>query len=647
MNTPVAESLKLVLQITGRRIKRKFDKTSLSGSVHAKSFQAILIHEEFRAFLKHPDTVERVRHLTGLRPEDLSVDLHNWENMSWGQVEPVFLNFYDVPWYLDIIGKRLQAPPPSLGQKIYATIKPCKDHLFIDIYQKGDKGRVHILPPFFHKVPRADERSGQPPTDQEQANQVKIRGVLDALLFLAPTIERLLRDGKGINWEEIYEWGEIRLKVGNDATNIAPPGSTGASSKEPPPGPENQPTQMTIMIEPEDPEEPQPTGERVREVAEEHQRSAERIAKKLAMQCIEIFVWEDGVREKSKPILVASPNFRVALRHLAEAWHNPLATSILISAGTGSGKEELKNLLVYAAAKSDTVKPPVIEVSGPELAASSKSSFLERVAGLIDKNWVDVSGETYKLKPKKIIIYVDEVHYGALQGLREELLRFMSTWELPMKDNAFPCKRASLRERIFRARRTRERPHDGVLDCKHKILLVFAASEPPKQLRLKDPPDFWTRIENTVLLEHPLLLKKPDEDKYGAVLNQYFCFFWLLFTKVLKESNLKDKGKGQEKEPADQDLAKIIDYLEQDKFVEFVSKAFCECLGSPLIPVISIRMIRTLIHRLLGRTLYFIRTESLELQRIDPPAIPDSSVKSWIVEIFKEMVPAVQHRGIF
>ncbi len=368
-----------------------------------------------------------------------------------------------------------------------------------------------------------------PPTCPKEEVE-KVRGLADTILFLAPQLLQYAEEKSLIGF---ISWFEIKLRctvLQNDADSL------------------------TLMIDPE--------------------------------ICSGKYI---SLPPENKPILLASPNFRNAILNLSEAWLNPTAKSILLSAWTGSGKEVLVDLLT-AAMRID--KKERINVS-----ASAIGTF-QNLRDIIVKHFV----------PKqRTILFLDEIHHDAAKDLRSGLLRLMETNEL-------------------------EKDTEESLDCK-PILYVFAASWPPEKIRRTlNPLDLWTRIEYTVKLCHPLLIENSGERK--EILKEYFLLFWAIQMREWEKSINNDT------------IHTIKTFLDK-RLVDQLSKRFVKELGSPLIPLISIRVLCIIVKRLFSRTVNYLR---MNPQLKDDDNVSDripEAFRKWIVEVFNEIVPGIDTRGLF
>ena len=87
-------------------------------------------------------------------------------------------------------------------------------------------------------------------------------------------------------------------------------------------------------------------------------------------------------------------------------------------------------------------------------------------------------------------------------------------------------------------------------------------------------------------------------------------------------------------------------FLDQS-LIDQLSKGFVKELGSPLIPLISIRVLRSIVKRLFSRTVNYLR---MNPQLRDADNVSDKisdAFKKWIVEVFNEIVPEIDTRGLF
>ncbi len=290
------------------------------------------------------------------------------------------------------------------------------------------------------------------------------------------------------------------------------------------------------------------------------------------------------------PILIASRNVRTAIKELAEVWHNPIPRSVLLSAWTGSGKEVLKSLFVYSCR---VPQERVIEFAAPELAASS-----DRWKRIVDEfRTRRLFTKRNKTISQHSVLFMDEIHHPEVAKLRSGLLRSMETDRIAFEKDEVDTKR---------------------------LTYLFAASKSPQELKTVPPPDFWTRIEYNVVMHHPLLLDKRVER--DDALRQYFCLFWR-----------KTAEKRRDESP------QYVGFLQSN--VEEISKTFVDVLGSPLIPMISMRTIRSIVSRLFGRSLYLAQTEQPNEKALLEKV--KSNFDDWATEICRQIVPELKPEGVF
>jgi hypothetical protein len=359
---------------------------------------------------------------------------------------------------------------------------------------------------------------------KEKLDATNLRGPADLLLFLSADI---LRAKKSIHADELLKWFHLELDIRFIRKS--------ASGKE-----------IEIDVEPHI-------------VWPVDQNSAnwikysdpDKYLIKYSIDVAERKLPMEHYTKKKPPkhqILVASRNVQKALQQIAEVWHNPSVGSVLLSAWTGSGKEVLQDVFMHGLKQS---KP--ITLAAPDLATKVASESIFRAIGTARFDGAQ------KLTTKTVV-FIDEVHHASAAGVRESLLTAMESSKLEDKGQIY--------------------------DCKGMLTFLFAASNAPQDLRKLSPPDFWTRIEHTVCMSHPLRLDHPQDLKLS--IEQYFILFW--------HQSLQD--------------VEDVDRLRDEAFIEKVSNKFVHLFGSQLIPIISIRNIRSIVKRLANRAVYCMKTDS-------------------------------------
>lgn len=283
-----------------------------------------------------------------------------------------------------------------------------------------------------------------------------------------------------------------------------------------------------------------------------------------------------------KQILVVSPNFRKAIADLSEVWHNPRAKTVLLCAYTGSGKEVLVDDILT---RTMMIGEHKLSISAAALGTfealrkklnSSKELLLLRPAASTRPRKAMTTGQ-------RSVLFLDEIHHDSAGPLREGLLRLLSTGRLESEGKS------------------------SELAC-DAILYVLAASELPDTLRAhRHPKDLWTRMEHTVTLHHPLDVKNDGER--SEVLREHFLFFWRAHHKVFTESpqrNAYSTGRFLPIPNEDNEGSRTA--------LHDLAGRFVRILGSPLLPLISIRLLDTMVKRLFYRTVDYLR-HNPELRR--------------------------------
>ena len=315
------------------------------------------------------------------------------------------------------------------------------------------------------------------------------------------------------------------------------------------------------------------------------------------------------------PVLVSSSTFRDALRDLADVWLNRSAGAVLLVAAPGSGKEVLQSFLENALrlGKDHTLNVSAAEMGEFKELRKRLEQFITREAAAPDP--MQENPERYSPLPhehdsanRRQMVFIDEIHHDAAQDLRAGLLRVMEKGEFDSSNGT-------------------------TLSCKN-LLYVFAASKPVETLRSLKPADLWTRVEHTVVLRHPLWAHETGANR-NQVIKDYFHLFWT------------GKAKAEYLVPARRPPASPPDMTHQEYVVDELAKSFVNLVGSPLIPLVSIRILRSIVKRLRSRTEYFRRTHP----HINDPAVFTSTIKAefdgWIVDIFRELVPSLAHDSMF
>jgi Sigma-54 interaction domain len=461
-----------------------------------------------------------------------------------------------MPWYLDVIAQTIINERGAY--KIH--YKACRDYSYFVVNKpkpRSKNGNL-VLPPFFHEAPEKIES-----------------GNADALLFLSPYLSDIIEGRAGSDDKPRRHWVREAIDWFRLELNIRSVRHSG--------------TRYELDV--------QATVDWDDSPVKEDQKSI-------------TILKPDG---KSDGVIVSSKNVREAIASLSEAWHNPSARSIVLCAGTGSGKEVLRDVLTYALSLRNV---KTIPLAAPELTTGQIFTELNKTEFLntkpVKKEWGLRNGP---------LLFIDEIHHPSAQGLREQLLRVLEEKKITAAISKSKLK---------------------TINCE-KLRYLFAASELPEKLRTHYPPDFWTRIEYNVVMHHPLGLETRDE--INETLQQFFCKFWRKVARDQRTIADQSKGKWPGANTAAEQIGDIVEDLSGREAVKILADAFADALDSPLIPLISIRHLRSIVNRLFSRAIYHVRTTKLE--RADTAQEVKSQLDKWIIDIFKEIVPEIKPDGLF
>jgi hypothetical protein len=463
----------------------------------------------------------------------------------------LFLNPERMPWYLDIIAQRIIDNKGTY----HIHYKACRDFSYFDV--SSAKGKM-LLSPFFHKAPSDI-----------------ISGLADTLLFLAPNLSDITKPFDADIIKDAIDWFSLDLHT--------------------------EPVKLLKRLR-------SLTQYELNVHATVDWDSSDVKEKKKSIKIYK----SDGKEKKEKEVIVSSKNIREAIGHLSEAWHNPSSSSIVLCAGTGSGKDVLQDVLTYALSVNNV---KTIPFAAPKLTTRQifhellQDKFISKERGSKEYN--------FKYMP---LLFLDEIHHPSAQDLREELLRVLETKEINVDGARVNC--AGVR-------------------------YLFAASQLPAKLRTHYPPDFWTRIEYTVVMRHPLDLESRNE--INETLQQFFCKFWREAAEKQRERIAKDQPKRRRPRTTTDQMSEILNSLcpksGDEATLEVLAEAFAVALDSPLIPLISVRQLRSIVNRLFSRAVYFVQTTKVENSQTIKSV--EEKLDRWIIDIFKEIVPEMRPDGMF
>lgn len=309
---------------------------------------------------------------------------------------------------------------------------------------------------------------------------------------------------------------------------------------------------------------------------------------------------EIKIPPKDNPITLVSSSFRNSVKKLGECWLNPTAKSILFSACSGTGKEVLVNLFMDAMCIDEERR---LTFSAPSIKDFNIIKNEIKVKYYNENNEDKenkTSDKNNNLLDDRVILFFDEIHHDESKELRSNLLRLIESEEFDFETKKIKCS---------------------------NIIFIFTASLVPEKLFCIPPIDFWTRIEHVIKVSHPLRINITEERK--EILEEYFLIFW--------DQSLKKFDQSISLAMSDS-TRKKLKIFKREEWRE-LAKVFSNELFSPLIPLISMRTLRSIIKNLLGKTINLISTQPYDGHDTIFKKIILSFKEEWIVEIFNEIAP--------
>jgi len=203
-------------------------------------------------------------------------------------------------------------------------------------------------------------------------------------------------------------------------------------------------------------------------------------------------------------VVVSSPRVAEALPRLNRIWEDRFAQSVLISAPPGSGKEALARSIPYGCNRQTE------NFMSISLAAGNQRSLEEQLYGRRTEDGSIQEGLISKAAKSAILL--DEVHYPPDKpGIRASLLRPLEAREYIPVGAADP---QEIEDVLFILITSKGISSKGTKRNKKK----------GETLDRVPPEDFWTRMNHTLRIEHPLDLK--DLKQLKKVLESFYKFFW-------------------------------------------------------------------------------------------------------------------------
>lgn len=200
---------------------------------------------------------------------------------------------------------------------------------------------------------------------------------------------------------------------------------------------------------------------------------------------------------KSPEIIVVSPSVDNALVNLSQIWQDTFARAVLISAPSGSGKEELTKSIPYGNGR------PIENLQTVSMADSDVISLQKRLYGQ-ESSGVFLPGLIEFAKGSAL--FLDEVHQPEEKPeARANLLRTLEAGE------------------YFAINSNR-------LQKVNDVLFLMATSKRLEELNELKPADFWTRMTHALEIRHPL--DADDSQTKLHIISCFFNHFWWMRTEA-------------------------------------------------------------------------------------------------------------------
>jgi AAA domain (dynein-related subfamily) len=465
-------------------------------------------------------------------------------------LKQAFFETQNVQWYWAEFFARIEDLPGPLSEAearpgIEVALKACRDHRYYTLVAgRREQEQQFLHTPFFERI-RAPAKTGEGP---------EMRGLADAVRFLAPRLLRLLKKKRFSDrqLERELDWFDVRCK-------------------------------LEVM---------------------RYERDERRMLLHLEWEVCEpnhTIRTPNGIE-----VLVVSPHVRRAIWSIAEAWLDPRVKCVLVSGGAGAGKEVLVDLFAAALMINDRR----VNISASE--AEKMPNVAQRLRSATGRLSLPKVRSPLSGAPggERSLVFLDEIHHQAAEDVRAGLLRLLETDELPTEDGEL------------------------VLDFRN-VAYVLAASDTVAELRTRcSPADLWTRVEYVVEMLHPLEVGT-DEER-AEILSRYFDTFWNHHRSKWDACDVplpaRQKVWNLFGEPDGSD--------DDDRVKPVVREVFC-ALESPR-P--SMRELRTIVKRLFGRSVTYVRTRDIidsgdEEKMKEFRAGLERACIEWMTQLSGELLP--------
>jgi Sigma-54 interaction domain len=249
----------------------------------------------------------------------------------------------------------------------------------------------------------------------------------------------------------------------------------------------------------------------------------------------------------AKKLLISSDNFAEAFLEIADLWHQPGFENFLLIAPPGAGKEVLLNALAYGL---DLALFPFLLGRQPVEAIESKLFGTGQQKGLLS-NFIGKKGIS------KALIFLDEID-KTTEDARGSLLRLLESKDYLGSGGK-------------------------ILKLRDGIKFGFAGSKSFEEMTRLAPSDFWTRIQKTIVMDHPLQMPNAPRKRPGTlrqILESYFIVFW----KGECDKALKEAASKFEED--------IVFAIAPWHIAKQLAQSFAKVVSDPFLGTISVRTLR-------------------------------------------------------
>lgn len=314
----------------------------------------------------------------------------------------------------------------------------------------------------------------------------------------------------------------------------------------------------------------------------------------------------------NKPIslLLSSDKYCKALSQLTVIMNDPLAKSILLVAPPGSGKEDLARSAFLCGERKKEHSGKFISTTLAGLSADKAAKILFQVEDKNNRNIIsDYTQELDKgFSPEK----EDGLYFKSLSGglfideidkttkeVKSLLLRVLESNEVTIPEKSIVVK----------------------IPKEKRPLYIFSASMSSKVIFEQPPVDFWTRISQVVEMSHPLDISNDLERK--RVTKAYLWLFWNKDAKdYLKNKKLLPEHFDDNKQLVYYELQlpfyiALEIFLLSEPIIEFVTNELSDLISKKKDFLISIRIIKNLVCRIISLMVEYILYSKSENSAIE------------------------------